>query len=224
MSPDLYTKLLDYRVPVTIATVYATSVVVLNQVNKRRGYTPWAISRTKLFKLLVILHNVFLAVYSAWTCAGMYRALSKSIPSVTEQDGIVGVVDAFCKVAGPRGLGNGAMYNTTTDRWILPNPEYKLAANGYPDPTDVGRMWNQGLAYFGWLFYLSKFYEVIDTAIILAKGKKSSTLQTYHHAGAMMCMWAGIRFMGQPIWIFVLINSFIHALMVCSDESCWRWP
>lgn len=39
-------------------------------------------------------------------------------------------------------------------------------------------LWQEGLAFYGWLFYLSKFYEVIDTAIILAKGKKSSTLQT----------------------------------------------
>jgi hypothetical protein len=75
-------------------------------------------------------------------------------------------------------------------------------------------MWNEGLAFYGWLFYLSKFYEVVDTLIILAKGKYSSTLQTYHHAGAMMCMWAGMHYMSVPIWIFVFFNSFIHALMV----------
>ena len=75
-------------------------------------------------------------------------------------------------------------------------------------------MWNEGLAYYGWIFYLSKFYEVLDTFIILAKGKLSSTLQTYHHAGAMLCMWAGMRYMSAPIWQFVLINSFIHSLMV----------
>lgn len=74
-------------------------------------------------------------------------------------------------------------------------------------------MWNEGLAYYGWIFYLSKFYEVLDTFIILAKGKFSSTLQTYHHAGAMMSMWAGMRYMSAPIWIFCLFNSFIHALM-----------
>ncbi|KAI5280529.1 hypothetical protein KEM54_003657 [Ascosphaera aggregata] len=82
-----------------------------------------------------------------------------------------------------------------------------------PDPNVSGRLWNSGLAYFGWLFYVSKFYEVIDTLIILAKGKKSSTLQTYHHAGAMLCMWAGIRYSAGPIWIFPTFNSLIHALM-----------
>jgi GNS1/SUR4 family len=139
--------------------------------------------------------------------------MRSTIPRFNNEFGAAGVVDGFCRVAGPRGLGNGASYNATSGQWIMPNPEYQLAANGLPDPTDVGRLWNQGLAYYGWIFYLSKFYEVIDTAIILAKGKKSSTLQTYHHTGAMLCMWAGIRYMGQPIWIFVLVNSFIHAMM-----------
>ncbi|CRG89203.1 hypothetical protein PISL3812_06239 [Talaromyces islandicus] len=213
IPPDLYAQLLDFRVPITIATVYATTVVILNRVNKARGYKPWAISKTFLFKQLVILHNVFLAVYSAWTFWGMLTGLHNSIPRFNNEHGAAGVVDAFCRLAGPRGLGNAAQYNATTDQWTMSNPAYSLGANGLPDPTDAGRMWNQGLAYYGWFFYLSKFYEVIDTAIILAKGKKSSTLQTYHHAGAMMCMWAGIRYMAQPIWIFVLVNSFIHAMM-----------
>ncbi|KAL5342424.1 GNS1/SUR4 family-domain-containing protein [Aspergillus crustosus] len=208
----LYNRLLDVRVPITIASVYAVTVVVINRVNKSRGYKPYAFSQTKGFKLFVILHNVFLAIYSMWTFAGMVRAFRATWPS-WEENGLVGVVDALCKCTGPRGYGNAATYNTTANQWSIQNPEYKLAAGGVPDPTDVGRLWNEGLAFLGWIFYLSKFYEVLDTAIILAKGKKSSTLQTYHHAGAMMCMWAGVRYVAPPIWIFTLVNSAIHALM-----------
>ncbi|KAI5967007.1 uncharacterized protein KGF55_000417 [Candida pseudojiufengensis] len=69
------------------------------------------------------------------------------------------------------------------------------------------------LEILGFWFYISKFYEIIDTIIILLKGRPSSLLQSYHHAGAMMCMWAGIRFQSPPIWIFVVFNSFIHSLM-----------
>ncbi|KAL4873793.1 hypothetical protein BDV12DRAFT_159624 [Aspergillus spectabilis] len=208
----LYNQLLDVRVPITIASVYAITVVIINRVNKSRGYKPYAFSQSRGFKLFVILHNVFLAVYSMWTFAGMVRAFSNTWPS-WEENGLVGVTDALCKCNGPRGYGNAATYDTTVNQWSIQNPEYKLAEGGVPDPTDVGRLWNQGLAFLGWIFYLSKFYEVLDTAIILAKGKKSSTLQTYHHAGAMMCMWAGIRYVAPPIWIFTLVNSAIHALM-----------
>ncbi|KAB8068375.1 GNS1/SUR4 family-domain-containing protein [Aspergillus leporis] len=213
IPPALYNQLLDVRVPITIASVYAVTVCLLNRVNKSRGYKPWAFSQTKLFKAFVILHNVFLAVYSAWTFAGMFQAFRNSWPDRDDPNGLVGMTDALCKINGPRGYGNAATYNAVTDQWTIGNPEYKLADGGVPDYTDVGRMWNQGLAYLGWIFYLSKFYEVLDTAIILAKGKKSSTLQTYHHAGAMMCMWAGIRYIAPPIWIFTLVNSAIHAMM-----------
>ncbi|EEP78078.1 conserved hypothetical protein [Uncinocarpus reesii 1704] len=215
IPPKLYNDALKVQVPITIAAVYAATVILINRVNKKRGYKPWAISKTKAFHLFVVLHNVFLAIYSAWTFVGMLNAFRESMPARSEMhgNGLVNVVDALCKVNGPRGLGNAAVYDTNADSWTILNPEYKLGPGNTPDPTDVGRLWNKGLAFFGWIFYLSKFYEVLDTAIILAKGKKSSTLQTYHHAGAMMCMWAGIRYMASPIWIFALVNSAIHAMM-----------
>ncbi|CAO3702723.1 unnamed protein product [Rhizopus stolonifer] len=79
---------------------------------------------------------------------------------------------------------------------------------------DVDRMlWDDALGFWGYLFYLSKFYEVVDTAIILLKGRRSSLLQTYHHSGAMITMWSGMRYRAQPIWIFVVFNSLIHSIM-----------
>lgn len=215
IPPKLYNQLLDVRVPITIASVYAVTVVLVNRLNKSRGYKPYGFSQTRLFKLFVILHNVFLAIYSAWTFAGMIRAFRSSWPSRDDPNYVAAVADTLCKINGPRGYGNAATYDTTVDQWTFRNPEFSLAAGGVPDPSDLGRLWNEGLAFLGWIFYLSKFYEVLDTVIILAKGKKSSTLQTYHHAGAMMCMWAGIRYVAAPIWIFTLVNSGIHALMVC---------
>jgi hypothetical protein len=212
---EWYNALLSPYVPITIAIIYATTVTFLNSVNARRKWKPWAISRTSLFQLFVILHNVILAVYSAWTFFGMLNALRLSLPNWQNEHGAPGVVDALCKIQGPRGMGSAATYNEETSAWTMTNRAFHLAADGLgPERTDVGRIWNEGLAFYGWLFYLSKFYEVIDTAIILAKGKKSSFLQTYHHAGAMLCMWAGIRYMSPPIWMFVFVNSFIHALMV----------
>lgn len=76
-----------------------------------------------------------------------------------------------------------------------------------------GELFDDGLDWLTYLFYLSKFYEVIDTAIILAKGKKSPLLQTYHHAGAMITMFSGAKFKATPIWLFVVFNSFIHSIM-----------
>ena len=209
---SIYNAAYDARVPITIASVYAVTVVTLNKVNAARGNKPWAISHTRPFRWLVVLHNVFLAVYSAWTFVGMYGGLSRTIPSLSGPDGLIGVVDSLCKLHGPSGPANSIVYSPATSSWP--------AAPG----LESGRMWNGSLAFYGYFFYLSKFYEVLDTAIILAKGKRSSTLQTYHHAGAMLCMWAGMRFMSPAIWMFCFFNSGVHALMVRPHTSPQHRP
>ncbi|KAK4239607.1 fatty acid elongase [Achaetomium macrosporum] len=212
--PDnVYHAALDPRVPITIAAVYAVTAKALNVYNKSTGKKPWAISKTLAFRWFVIAHNVFLAVYSAWTWWGMLGTMRRSVVSPLGPQGISGFIDSMCQVNGHAGLGNAAFFNEQTNSWQTYSPETVLDEDGIPSRFTAGRIWNEGLAFYGWLFYLSKFYEVFDTLIILAKGKLSSTLQTYHHAGAMMCMWAGMRYMSVPIWIFVFFNSFIHAIM-----------
>lgn len=211
----LYSGALDVKVPLTIASVYVVTVTYVNAYNRSKGNKPWPISKTKAWFWFVVAHNVFLAVYSGWTFVVMLNTLRRTIQNPNGPEGLVGTVDSLCKVHGTRGLGNAVTFNPTAASWISQSPSSNLSGGiGAPDPTDLGRLWNEGLAYMGWFFYLSKFYEVLDTAILLAKGKRSGTLQTYHHAGAMMCMWAGIRFMSPPIWMFVFVNSGIHTLMV----------
>lgn len=56
------------------------------------------------------------------------------------------------------------------------------------------------LGKYAYIFYLSKYYEVLDSLILLLKGKKVSNLQSYHHAGAIICMWIAYRYQSQPVW------------------------
>ena|ERR1700761_8401740 len=227
IDAGIYNAALDWKVPVTIGTLYATTAILLNKYNRDNGYKPWAISKTKAFYYFVVVHNVFLAIFSALTFIGTIRALAhvwpgrrdlpfrgKLWPGLRTVNGLAGAVDALCKIHGPRDLGDAVMYNSEGHAWMVTNRMIKLSSEHSPDASDVGRLWNEGLAFWGWWFYLSKFYEVFDTLIILAKGKRSSTLQTYHHFGAMLSMWAGMRYMSPPIWMFCFLNSFIHALMV----------
>lgn len=215
IPPSIYHAALDVKVPITIASVYAVTVVMLNAYNRSHGNRPWGISRTKIFSCFVVAHNVMLALYSGWTFLGMMQAARRTVCNPFRSAGLVGMVDSLCKIHGAAGLGNAIAYNTTESKWEASSSLARLVSTtGAPDTANLGRLWNEGLAFYGWLFYISKFYEVVDTAIIIAKGKRSSTLQTYHHAGAMMCMWSGIRYMSPPIWMFVLVNSFIHTLMV----------
>lgn len=184
---------MDVRVPVAIALGYATLVHAANLARKTNR-KPLAICNTRFFKWFVLLHNIGLCVYSAWTCVGMSAAIYRTVFEVT-------------KVGANGQRDNMEQYVHGEFPLLAPHGFWRSLC----DLNDG--IWEEGLRFYGFFFYLSKFYEVVDTIIILAKGKQSSLLQTYHHAGAMLSMWAGIRFASPPIWIFVVFNSLIHTLM-----------
>ncbi|KAI8322762.1 fatty acid elongase [Martensiomyces pterosporus] len=103
--------------------------------------------------------------------------------------------------------------------WTLVSMASGLAANlrtygWYEGICDLNfTMWNSTLFRFSYYFYLSKYYEFIDTLIILFKGRRASLLQMYHHAGAVITMWAGCYYVAVPIAFFVIVNSAIHTWM-----------
>ena len=180
VSESTYTALLDVRIPLTIAAVYALTVHFLNHCNTG---SPYRIARTRGFRWFVVLHNIFLAVYSAWTFVGMVHGVHATL----DRSSFGSAVGSLCKIR-----------RETRVEWLLMgNGTAAIDEQGViVTAGDVARegLWEEALAWYGWWFYLSKFYEVVDTAVIILKGRKSSLLQTYHHAGAMVCMWAGIRY------------------------------
>lgn len=67
--------------------------------------------------------------------------------------------------------------------------------------------------YWSYLFYLSKYYEVVDTYIVILKKRRPINLQIYHHIGAMIgCAWFHYdKSVGS--FIFMVPNSFVHSIM-----------
>ncbi|KAK0550982.1 hypothetical protein OC846_003459 [Tilletia horrida] len=81
------------------------------------------------------------------------------------------------------------------------------------------------LARYVWFFYVSKYYEVIDSLILVLKGKKIGELQAFHHAGALICMWVAYRYQSQNVWVFTAWNSGVHTLMYMYYVfTAMRWP
>lgn len=74
-------------------------------------------------------------------------------------------------------------------------------------------MWNAGIGRLAFLFYLSKYYEFVDTMILVVKQKKVSILQSYHHAGAVLVMWGLCYTQATSVVVFVGLNSAIHTVM-----------
>lgn len=107
------------------------------------------------------------------------------------------------------------LYSATTFLSVLPiliRPYFSLPLlEAFCDVEK--KTFNAGVHFWVWNFYVSKYYELLDTAILLVKGKPSSFLQTFHHSGSIVGMWVMTTTHAPAGWIFVLFNSFIHTLM-----------
>ncbi len=78
-----------------------------------------------------------------------------------------------------------------------------------------GKLWTDANLGF-WIthFYISKFWEFLDTWIIHLKGKTPILLQTYHHAGVVILMWSFVVTHNTACGMVVtLLNSGIHTIM-----------
>jgi elongation of very long chain fatty acids protein 4 len=96
----------------------------------------------------------------------------------------------------------GAVYNAIKYK-------YKFWGNGYK-PTETGMAWAV------YVFYLSKFYEFLDTFIMLAKRKTSqiTVLHVYHHASISLIWWVIIFCApGGDAWYSTFLNSLVHVIM-----------
>lgn len=62
-------------------------------------------------------------------------------------------------------------------------------------------------------FYISKYYEYMDTFILYGKGKSVSFLQKFHHIGAAFCWHLCYYNEVDAIIMASLFNSFIHSIM-----------
>jgi hypothetical protein len=62
-------------------------------------------------------------------------------------------------------------------------------------------------------FYLSKYYEFIDTFILYAKKKRTNFLQKFHHMGATIIWHLGYVYKLDAIFFASLLNSGVHSIM-----------
>ncbi|KAI9230548.1 MAG: fatty acid elongase [Piptocephalis tieghemiana] len=177
--PSYYELLMNPITPFGVATLYIALVLALNpSASKvrlsrveatRKGSSSSSSSSGPLMTAIVVLHNLLLCVYSAWSMIGAWNMMRDSFVQRP-------FWDAVCDPYG--------------ERWV-----------------------DRGLFKYSYIFYLSKYYELIDTAIILAKGRRCSFLQAYHHAGVIPVMWINTLMGSSPVWIFVLFNSTVHTVM-----------
>ncbi|KAJ2855648.1 hypothetical protein GGI22_004063 [Coemansia erecta] len=108
-----------------------------------------------------------------------------------------------------------AMYSAWAFRGVFPLFVNNMLKKGFSEgmcDTD-GTIWNSALFVHLYLFYVSKYYELLDTVIIILKGRKASLLQIYHHAGIILVMYTS-NYFTSPCSVFVVWeNAGVHTIM-----------
>jgi len=69
-------------------------------------------------------------------------------------------------------------------------------------------------------FYISKYYEFLDTFLLYLNGKSPIFLQKFHHIGAVICWHLHYIYKVDCIWIPSIANSFVHTIMYSYYLGC----
>lgn len=84
---------------------------------------------------------------------------------------------------------------------------------GYDDLYCTRGLWVSGMHYWGFLFYLSKYWEMLDTVLLIVKGRRPTFLQLYHHAMTIVCAYALQVSQSSVTFAFVGLNASVHTVM-----------
>eukprot|EP00035_Acanthoeca_spectabilis_P021259 m.437209 g.437209 ORF g.437209 m.437209 type:complete len:258 (+) comp18081_c0_seq1:68-841(+) len=76
------------------------------------------------------------------------------------------------------------------------------------------KLWDGPLGAAVYVFYLSKYYDFIDTFILAARKKPTIPLHLWHHAVMPAVCWSWLQYPWlDGAWWCAFVNSFIHTLM-----------
>lgn len=69
------------------------------------------------------------------------------------------------------------------------------------------------LQYWLYIFYLSKFYELLDTVLLILRGRPLTLLHVWHHASVLAEVW-GWQEYGVTVAVYGMwFNTFVHVIM-----------
>jgi len=70
------------------------------------------------------------------------------------------------------------------------------------------------LFWWCYMFYASKYYELVDTLLLLLRRKRVILLHAFHHALMPLVMWLCFEFgCGMPLMGLASMNAFVHVVM-----------
>lgn len=90
---------------------------------------------------------------------------------------------------------------------------------------------NGDLGFWAYIYYLSKYYELIDTFLQLIRGKYPPHyfLHTYHHSLVILMSWMWLEYSPSLRFAGLMFNTLVHVVMYyyfylksCNIEPWWK--
>ncbi|EFC39165.1 predicted protein [Naegleria gruberi] len=75
------------------------------------------------------------------------------------------------------------------------------------------RMGKGAVPFWLYIFYLSKYYELLDTVFLMIKCKSLTFLHTFHHMITLLLCWYVILEKSQMMWFPSTLNAGVHVIM-----------
>eukprot|EP00762_Andalucia_godoyi_P005348 ANDGO_06780.mRNA.1 Elongation of fatty acids protein 1 len=196
---DSSTPLSELSCPVFGAVVYLCTVFFLSRFMKNRA----AFS----LRSITAVHNLFLSVLSFAMAVGIS----------------VQVLYEFRSVLSPL-FGPGNSFLFFSPRWLsfLVRPSSTLGLLNSTEDAGSGGIWDSlltvfcdpqsklttgPLMYWSYLFYVSKYYEFIDTFLMCLRKNELGFLHVFHHATVPLLFWVYMTDRQTAHWPLVLLNA-----------------
>lgn len=85
--------------------------------------------------------------------------------------------------------------------------------HGYENVLCDSTAWHDGLNYWSFIFYLSKYWELFDSYLLVWKQRSPSFLQVYHHAMTIICAYMLHSSHSPVVFVFIGFNATVHTIM-----------
>lgn len=165
-------------------------------------------------QLLTGVDNVPSLLHPQWPIIGvfLYLTLKDVAKRLCKQFGVTGKSALFKRFAL---LHNVAIclfsLIASVSVWTIVRRVY--ADEGFASVVCDSTTWNMGLNKWGMLFYLSKYWELVDTFLLIWKRRSPTFLQVYHHAVTIICAYLLQASHAPATFLFVGFNATVHTVM-----------
>jgi fatty acid elongase 3 len=95
---------------------------------------------------------------------------------------------------------------------------------------DASKRWTRGRIYdLYYANYLLKYVELVDTWLLVLRGKPLRFLHVYHHAATVALCWSQLHAQSSVQWVVITLNLAVHvpmyayyALQSLGHEAWWK--